>query len=196
MCNKGKIVLPKRPSELAEFIGIVLGDGSISVYQVILSFGTEADSEYADFVGEFAARIFGISFGRVYRKESKTVNIVLSSVALVEFLQNQGLRIGNKITQQVDLPAWIYDHPEHARACLRGLMDTDGRVFHHRYQVNGKWYQYVNMGFTNHFHPLSRERCGCSIFIPIMTKSSMFGLTDKLMFIDTFRLLEHIIRNM
>jgi len=152
--TRKKIARPERSAELAEFIGIVLGDGGITDYQVTVSLGTETDAEYADFVGELAARLFGIKFGREFRKESKAVNIVLSSVNLVEFLQDQGLKIGNKVAQQVDVPMWVYDNPEYARSCLRGLMDTDGCVFHHRYQVNGKWYEYVKMGFTNHSRPL------------------------------------------
>ncbi|MBI4142797.1 LAGLIDADG family homing endonuclease [Candidatus Uhrbacteria bacterium] len=32
---------------------------------------------------------------------------------------------------------------------MRGLVDTDGSIFLHRYQVNGKWYEYVKLSFDN-----------------------------------------------
>ena len=43
---------------------------------------------------------------------------------------------------------------EYSAACLRGLMDTDGGVFLHKYRVNGKIYSYKKICFTNRSVPL------------------------------------------
>lgn len=37
---------------------------------------------------------------------------------------------------------------------MRGLMDTDGGVFLHRYKVNGKGYAYKKISFSNRSVPL------------------------------------------
>lgn len=39
-------------------------------------------------------------------------------------------------------------------ACIRGLVDTDGSVFTHRYRVNGKMYFYKKMCFSSSSPPL------------------------------------------
>ena len=64
--------------------------------------------------------------------------------------------VGNKVKQQVDVPDWIKGESEYKIACLRGLMDTDGGVFIHRYKVNGKEYSYRKICFTSHSIPLLR----------------------------------------
>ena len=42
-------------------------------------------------------------------------------------------------------------------ACLRGLIDTDGCVFTHRYRANGKMYSYKKLAFSNHSKPILKS---------------------------------------
>jgi hypothetical protein len=62
--------------------------------------------------------------------------------------------MSNKAKQQVDAPDWIKNNKEYSIACLRGLMDTDGGVFLHKYKVHGKQYSYKKISFTNKSTPL------------------------------------------
>lgn len=64
------------------------------------------------------------------------------------------MKIGNKVTQQVDVPGWIKQNPDLSRLCLRGLIDTDGGIFTHSYMVKQKTYSYLKLNFSNLSQPL------------------------------------------
>jgi len=40
---------------------------------------------------------------------------------------------------------------------MRGLTDTDGCIFTHRYKVNGKFYTYKKLVFTSYSKPLRQS---------------------------------------
>jgi len=52
---------PQRSPVLAEFIGMMLGDGCLnSAFQAALYFNTETDGQYADVMEELAGMLFGV----------------------------------------------------------------------------------------------------------------------------------------
>ena len=69
-------------------------------------------------------------------------------------VEKLGLKIGNKIKQQVDIPDWIRQNKKFSIACVRGLIDTDGCAFTHYYKVNGKLYDYKKLAFSSLSEPL------------------------------------------
>lgn len=145
---------PKRSVELAEFIGIMMGDGSISTYQVAVTLHHIDDLEYASFVANLIKRLFRET-PKIYHSLKYSVNdIVVSRKELVQYLHKLGLPIGNKVKQQFDIPEWIKRNEKFSIACLRGLIDTDGSIFTHRYRVKGKWYAYKKLSFTSASKPL------------------------------------------
>lgn len=149
------IKIPKFSKELAEFVGIILGDGSITRYQVVITLHSEDDKEYSQFVINLIKKLFSVPIGVYYDKNFKAVDITVSRRELVRFcVEKLGLKEGNKVRQQVDIPDWIKENRQFAIACARGLVDTDGSIFTHRYQVNGKFYEYIKLSFTNHSYPL------------------------------------------
>lgn len=146
----------KRPllsADLAEFVGIVLGDGGITNRQVTISFNT-LDAAYAAYVKQLVSKLFDIQASFSIDRIDHTLSLIASGVALVEILQGLGLKKGNKVEQQVDVPSWVWRRRDFQIACLRGLMDTDGCVFRHAYRVNGKVYTYTKLAFTNYSRPL------------------------------------------
>lgn len=147
--------LPSRYTEdLAEYVGILLGDGGITPGQVCVTLNGEADKDYVKFVADLKTYLFGTKPRILQRKDSKAIEIYLNGIQLVGYLTSIGLKIGNKVKQQVDVPIWIKASKSYKMACLRGLMDTDGGVFLHRYKVNGKVYIYKKICFSNHSLPL------------------------------------------
>ena len=78
----------------------------------------------------------------------------MNSSNLVDFLLKQGLVAGSKVRNQVDIPHWINSKVEYQKACIRGLIDTDGSFYRHRYNSNGKNYKYLKLCFTNRSKPL------------------------------------------
>lgn len=148
---------PNRSAELAEFVGIMMGDGGISTYQIVVTLHHIDDLEYAAFVADLIRRLFRIE-PKIYHSPKNSVNdIVVSRKELVRYLHELGLPIGNKVKQRFDIPEWITHDPKLAAACLRGLVDTDGCIFTHRYQAKGTWYAYKKLSFTSASEPLRKS---------------------------------------
>lgn len=144
---------PAFSADLAEFVGIVLGDGSVTSRQVTISFNL-LDVQYADYVKRLIETLFAIRTGSHVDQEDHALTVTASGISLVEFLEAVGLQRGNKVKQQVDLPSWVWRKRAFQVGCLRGLIDTDGCVYRHAYRVNGKLYTYTKLAFTNYSRPL------------------------------------------
>jgi len=143
-----------KSEELAEFVGIMLGDGGITMSQACITLNSEADREYLGFVIGIISRLFNFVPHYIKRKDSKANCIYCNGINYVRCLTELGLKIGNKVKLQVDVPEWIEDKVDFKIACVRGLMDTDGGVFIHKYKVNEKEYKYLKISFSNRSEPL------------------------------------------
>ncbi|HUY05361.1 MAG TPA: LAGLIDADG family homing endonuclease [Candidatus Paceibacterota bacterium] len=148
---------PRKSTSLAEFIGIMMGDGGLSEYQAVVTLHHVDDFEYASYVTELIEKLFRVK-PRIYHLFKKSVNnIVVSRKELVQYSHELGLPIGNKVKQQFDIPEWIKLNQNYSIACLRGLVDTDGCVFTHKYRVKGTWYAYKKLSFTSASKPLRQS---------------------------------------
>lgn len=143
------ILRPEKSPELAEFIGILLGDGGLSEYQVSVFLHSVTDAEYSNFVIKKFEALFGVTPGIYDHKTQLVRSIVVSRVALVDYLHTLGLPVGNKIKQHLDIPDWIKRNKEFLIPCIRGLIDTDGSVFTHQYKSGSSLYSYKKLSFTS-----------------------------------------------
>lgn len=148
-----KITVPQRSPLLSEFIGIVLGDGSLSNYQVKIYFNAKTDNYYANFVKNMVIKLFNIN-AKVALRPKNTLELMISSRGLVKFLLALGLKNGDKIKQQATVPNWILKDDEYSFACLRGLMDTDGGIYFHNHTTKGIRYRNIALCFTSRSIPL------------------------------------------
>jgi len=149
---------PKYSIALAEFCGIMLGDGSIQPKQILITINRESDREYADYVSKLIKDLFGVTPARYYRGRDNTCTLVVSRVELVEFcISKLGLVAGNKTAHQVSISDWIKNNKSYRRACVRGLVDTDGCVFDHTYTVKNKEYKYKKISYTSASKPLRKN---------------------------------------
>jgi hypothetical protein len=140
--------------KLAEFFGIALGDGGMTPRHITITLHHIDDLPYSRFVVRLIETLFHIS-PAVYHIPRKSINnIVVSRSNLVEYLHALGLPFGNKVKQYFDIPPWIKENRDYMTACGRGLVDTDGCVFTHRYRINGKLYSYKKMDFCSYSPPL------------------------------------------
>ena len=148
---------PKRGLQLAEFVGIVLGDGGLTDYYLKITFNRDTDAEHADFMKELIKKLFKLIPRIITKKLDKGSDIAVYSKNLVEFLESNGLKRGNKVKNKADIPFWIKRNNKFQLACLRGLMDTDGSCYTYSHNVNKKRYHNVALCFTNASKPLLRS---------------------------------------
>lgn len=149
------IKCPDKSPLLAEFIGMMIGDGGIrNNYQITISFNGEKDRDYAIYIQRMVKNLFGISSTEYIRKQKGAADIVVTSRNLVEFLEKTGIKKGNKVLNQINIPNWVFECEEYQSASLRGLFDTDGCVYQHNYTVRGKKYSYAKMCFRNYSLPV------------------------------------------
>ena len=105
------------------------------------------DKAYADYVCNLTGDLFHIKAGRIYRES--VVVIQISRKILVKYLLKIGLKKGNKLKQHLDIPRWIKKEHRYVMACVRGLIDTDGSLYLHKYTSNGKIYYYRKISFSS-----------------------------------------------
>lgn len=147
--KRKEIQIPEKGIHLAEFVGIVLGDGNISDYAVRITLDSLSDKDYITYVSLLIMKLFNVTPKIFKHKKFRAVDIVMHRKNIVDFCVTLGLKIGNKIKQNVDIPQWIKDNNDYSIACVRGLIDTDGCFFRHSYMSNGKRYSYIKIAFTN-----------------------------------------------
>ncbi|TSC95090.1 MAG: Uncharacterized protein CEN87_102 [Parcubacteria group bacterium Licking1014_1] len=158
-CNLPKIISkPKNNANLAEFIGIMLGDGGISSKtQASITLHKEDSKEYIPFVCDSIKNLFSINPTVYYSDHGSHKNvglIIISSTSFVDFLLTKGLEKGNKVKQQVDIPDWIKLNRNFSKFCLRGLIDTDGCVYLHKHKSNGCDCLNIGLNFSNRSTPI------------------------------------------
>jgi hypothetical protein len=143
-------IRPPYSTYFAELIGIILGDGTISNYQVRVTLDRHRDKEYADFVKNLMVSILGEAPAFAIREYDNTISLTLSGVGLVEMLEEVGMERGDKIAHQISFPLWIRNNSAYSIACVRGLFDTDGGLYFH--QKGEK--KYLGWCFCSHSEPL------------------------------------------
>ncbi len=145
---------PRYSEDLAEFVGILLGDGCINKNQISISLNSTDDVDYANYVIKLIEQLFNYLPSKIVKRDANVTVILLSRINIVRFLLSIGMKAGNKVAHQVEVPQWILDNIEYSRKCLRGLIDTDGCIYVDRHLIKAKLYMNLGLNFTNHSLPL------------------------------------------
>lgn len=136
--------IPKRYSnDLAEFVGIMLGDGHVSHFQVTVTLGTK-EYEYVEYVSNLMNKVFK-AHSKISTRRCGYKTVYVSSVEAVEWLKIMGL-VHDKVKNQVDVPEWIFKRNCFIQNALRGLIDTDGSIYKLKFGIQ--------ISFCNHSKPL------------------------------------------
>lgn len=157
--TKHTIRKPVPSVDLAEFLGIMIGDGGITKYQASIALNMRDDEAYAVYVRKLASQLFGIPATKVDRRKANCTVINLSSIELVHYLNTLGLPTGDKIRAGLDIPSWIKTEQELVKACLRGIFDTDGSIFLETHNIRERVYSYPRMSFVSASEPLRESIC-------------------------------------
>ena len=121
---------PEFNHRLAEFVGILLGDGCISVYEkhhrLQITLHSEDDVKYADYVSKMIHGLFDVEPKIKYRKNENTLDVHVFKRDLIRFLiEEVGLKPSPK-WNTAEIPEWIVK--DFGKDVLRGYADTDGSV--------------------------------------------------------------------
>lgn len=145
-----KPIMPIRKSVLlAEFMGILFGDGHVGKYQTTITLDSETDAEYARYVVGIIENYFHITPHVRKRKHARAVEICISSVEFSKHMVRLGMVEGNKIHGDFKIPEWIFRSDAYVAAFLRGLFDTDGSIYMEEKTIKKKTYFYIGMIITS-----------------------------------------------
>lgn len=161
-----KINYPQKSPKLAELVGIIIGDGGITNYQVRVTLNKETDKKYAGYIAKLFRDLFYLTPTISEEKNEETCYITVSSQNLVEYLIKLGLKKGNKVKQQIDVPTWIKRNKTLAINCLRGVFDTDGCFYIDKHYYKDKVYYNCGMCFRN---------CSMPVLVFFKTKLEQLG---------------------
>lgn len=140
-----RVVLPLESPELAEFVGICLGDGHASRYQVTVSLNSIVDRKYVIYVTNLMTRLFkGPKITVLKRKNLNMLDVKLNSVLVAEFMRKNGVVPNNKY-----VPKWINKKQPYINFCLRGLFDTEGSISFKIYKAKKGISLYKQLNFRN-----------------------------------------------
>ncbi len=147
---KKQVSMPMKNEALAEFVGIIAGDGHLARYQVLMVTNSETDGDHAKFVAELGEELFSVKASVRSRSGEKSTLVLFSSKQMVEHLRTLGVPKGKKIDNGLCIPEWVHAKPSFERAFLRGLFDTDGCVFLDKHQIKHKLYAHIGLTITSH----------------------------------------------
>ncbi len=147
--NKKTIKFPERSEQLAELVGIILGDGNIQYtagYQLRIVGDSTKDRDYLiNYVKPLIDSLFNVE-ARIYKhKTFKELFVNVANKRIVEFLLSIGMVHGDKIKNNASIPSWVLNNDTYLKACIRGLVDTDGSI----YELKPHWPGLWQICFTN-----------------------------------------------
>ncbi len=131
---------------VAEFFGVMLGDGHLTSSQIAVTLGNK-ELDYVNYVSSLITKVFNIT-PKIYTRPKGYFIVSFGSVKIVRWLQANGL-VFNKVKDQVKAPDWIFKRPFLMEGFLKGFFDTDGSIYRLRYGVQ--------LAFTNRSRPLLED---------------------------------------
>ena len=127
--NIKEINLPEINEKMAEFIGVYLGDGTLTPYSIKIAGDKRYDLPYFSYLSKLVLELFSLDSKIYYDRRSNTMCLVIFSKKLSNyFTEKFNLKPGDKIRNNSLIPRVIMENPSLSIACLRGLVDTDGSV--------------------------------------------------------------------
>ena len=142
------ITIPKEmTAQLAEEIGIHIGDGSLLIrpesghyeYYVCLS---KEEKEYAEYVCSLMFSLYSIEGKPRESSKDRSLLVLFSSKALASWKLHLGLPSGDK--GQISIPKSVLDSM-FVFDCIRGIFDTDGTIMFKKKQKDVHSYPIIKI---------------------------------------------------
>lgn len=162
---------PRISVKLAELIGILLGDGSLSErnYSIEITLNRNEEFLYSNYVSNLIYELFGILPKKIFPSDKNVLKLRINSKSLFEFLVGMGLVYGRN---EKSIPSFIYNDRKLMTANLRGLFDTDGSL-----HLSSRW---CVLNFKSYSSTLKKQiESGLnSIGIPISISRNNINMTS------------------
>jgi hypothetical protein len=132
--NLGKLSIPKpikpiyKGGDLAEFMGIMLGDGNIWNNRIRIAFD-KRKIDYVNYVSDLFKKLFEIELKKEINKSTNQLYLYCNNLFVVEKLLDYELKRGHKIKNNLGIPDWIKNNRFYSKRCIKGLIDTDGCIY-------------------------------------------------------------------
>lgn len=147
-----EVKLPRHSIKLAEFIGIVMGDGNVSKYYANISLNSISDQHYIHYVRRLSSELFpGAPISTLPRKNKNLTCVRICSRIVANFLKNMGIISYKKV-----IPNWILAKESYRLACIKGLFDTEGSISFKIYRSRKGTSVYKQLNFRNADQKLMR----------------------------------------
>ncbi|MFH1779033.1 MAG: LAGLIDADG family homing endonuclease [Candidatus Omnitrophota bacterium] len=130
--NAKKIAFPSKPTkQLGEFIGLIIGDGAISINRkgcgrLIISV-EDKDVDVVEYLLKISEELFGLKPLKQKKIDDNSSNYFFNSTILVSWLKHIGVEKESALKAQVPELAFQADR-EFAIGFLRGLFTADGTI--------------------------------------------------------------------
>jgi intein/homing endonuclease len=150
------INIPQKCEELAEFFGILTGDGFMNKYPghnyvIEIAGDSRHDKTYQlEYASPLIHSLFKISPKVYYKKGQHTMYLRMQSKELYHFLSENGFPSGRK--NQIGIPQWISENEEYMTYFVRGLFDTDGSLcLFNRPSKYNTYYPAIQIGLKSEY---------------------------------------------
>ncbi len=134
MAGKIKFAYPQleKNGNLAEFIGVVLGDGHICVYPRSEELRIISNSNNPGFIQRYANFIEKIFKKRPYVVSSQSTNSTKIGFYEKFISKRIGIPSGARKNLEIDVPLWILKNKQYIVRYLRGLYEAEGSFCVHK----------------------------------------------------------------
>jgi hypothetical protein len=131
---------PLESEKLAELFGVIIGDGHVNkleigkkirCYSIVIAGDSRNDKDYmSNYLPSLFFKLFGERGSLAYSSDKNVMYTKVFGKRIIEFIENKGILSGNKKNNMQSIPKWIMRNDKYLRACLRGLIDTDGCIYY------------------------------------------------------------------
>lgn len=117
--------------DLAEFIGVMLGDGNITKFPRTEGMTISANSNNPGFINRYARLT-----RRIFRKQPTVSRVTGKNCVRIRLYQTDisgrlGVPAGNRRDLTIGIPRWIWGNKRHVIRLLRGLFEAEGSLSIH-----------------------------------------------------------------
>ena len=118
-----------KDKNLAELIGIILGDGNLNKHPRTENLRITCNSKDTGYIKHISRLIKRVFCKPPSIRKRNDVNAVSLDLYQCKISERLSLPCGDKIKNNIGIPSWIFLNKKYILKCLKGLFETDG-CFH------------------------------------------------------------------